>query len=372
MKTLSELIPVFLVSMSIGGLIMPLLAKLLASKSLIDRKSRRKIHVREVPTMGGVGFVLAFLFTILMFGTKDQLLAHRFELITLTVMFLVGMRDDIIELSPLSKILAQLIPAAMIIYFSGLSITSLYGFLNINTLHPWVSVVLTLFVILGLTNSFNLIDGMDGLASTIALLAIIFFGTWFFLLGYTSLAFICTAFAGSLIAFLYFNWQPAKIFMGDSGALVLGFLISILAINFMELNSHLSEKFFFHFSATIGTAVSVLIIPIFDTSRVVLIRLLKGRSPFIADKNHTHHTLMKLGFTHSQTTLTIAGVNLVFIALSVLLRHQSDYVVLPILILLAVNLSLILDYVLIRKIKMEKGKVVTKPMTLTKSNRQAS
>jgi UDP-GlcNAc:undecaprenyl-phosphate/decaprenyl-phosphate GlcNAc-1-phosphate transferase len=171
---------------------------------------------------------------------------------------------------------------------------------------------------------------LDGLAGTIGCIILVCLGIWFFEIGNAPLCLVSFTFSGSLLAFLYFNWQPSKIFMGDTGALMIGLLISYLAIKFININYALSEGHPFKFSSSVGTAVCLLIIPIFDTLRVIIIRLRKFQSPFKADKNHVHHQFIGLGFSHAKSVLFIASISIFFISIAVLLRRQPDWVMISI------------------------------------------
>jgi len=351
---------------------MPLLIKLFSRKSIVDRKDSRKIHQREVPTMGGTGFFLAFILTILLLGSFEQLAAHRVELLTISVMFVVGLRDDLIELKPISKLIAQLVPAILLIYLTSLVFTSLNGFLGITAIPYWAGLSLSLLTIVGLTNSFNLIDGLDGLAGSLALLASVVFGTWFYIQGIEFYSFIAFAFAGSLAGFIYYNWQPAKIFMGDTGALVIGFLLSILAIKFIDINTALPTGTLFKFNAGIAFTISVLIIPVFDTIRIIAVRIISRKPLFSADKNHTHHMLLRLGLSHSQSTLILLAINLGFVSLVFFLDFLGDNILIPILAILVLTFSLLIKVLLDRKISKQTPVGKSTWLEVIKSERKAS
>ena len=363
---------ILLVSLAVTGLLMPMLIKLFSLKRLVDKTERRKIHERDIPTMGGAGFFAAFMVTFLLLGSYEHLAAHRVELLTISVMFVVGLRDDLIELKPISKLIAQLVPAFLLIYLTNLVFPSLYNFLGINDIPYWLGVLLSLLTIVGLTNSFNLIDGLDGLAASLALLGSVAFGTWFYFQGVEYYSFIAFAFAGSLMGFLYYNWQPAKVFMGDTGALVIGFLLAILAIRFVEYNAILPAGTFLKFNSGITMAVSILIVPIFDTLRIIVVRLLKRKSPFVPDKNHTHHMLLRLGFTHAQTTLLLVAVNIAFIALAFSLDFLGDNILMPIIVSLAIILSFVLHYILRKKVSNRNFAADETWLEVNKSSRKAS
>lgn len=367
-----SIIAVVLVAFAITALLMPLLIKIFSQKSITDKKERRKIHVREVPTMGGAGFFLAFTVTLLLLGSFEELAEHRVELLTISVMFVVGLRDDLIELSAISKLLAQLVPAGLLIYLTNLVYPSLYGFLGIDSIPYWFGASLSLLTIIGLTNSYNLIDGLDGLAGSLALIATAMFGFWFFYQGIFYYAFIAFAFAGSLIGFLYYNWQPAKVFMGDTGALVIGFIISILAIRFINYNASLPNETPLKFNSIIAISISVLIIPIFDTLRIIIIRLIKSKSPFLPDKNHTHHLLLRLGLTHAQTSLLLVGVNVLFVGLAFTLDFLGDNILVPILAVVAGLFGIVLTYYIEKRAVSLNNKRKRTTLEVFKSNRKAS
>jgi len=341
---------IILVALSVTALLMPMLIKLFHKKSLVDRIGKRKIHENDIPSMGGVGFFAAFAITVLLLSSYEQLAEHRVELLTISIMFVVGLRDDLIELKPISKLLAQLVPTFFLIYLTNLVFPSLYNFLGIGEIPYWVGVSLSLLTIVGLTNSFNLIDGLDGLAGGLALVGFLAFGTWFYIQGIEYYTLIAFAFAGSLLGFLYFNWQPAKIFMGDTGALVIGFILAIFCIRFIEINASLPKATFLKINSVITMAVSILIVPIFDTLRVITVRLLRRQSPFSADQNHTHHMLLRLGLTHAQTTLLLVGVNIAFILLAFVLDFLGDNILMPIIVGLIIILSVTLHYLSDKKI----------------------
>lgn len=368
----SSIAAILLVSIAITGLLMPMLIKLFSLKKLVDKTTRRKIHERDVPTMGGAGIYAAFMITLLLFGSYEQLATHRVELLTISVMFVVGLRDDLIELKPVSKLIAQLVPAFLLIYLTNLVFPSLYNFLGIGDIPYWLGVSLSLLTIIGLTNSFNLIDGLDGLACSLALLASLAFGTWFYIQGVEYYSFIAFAFAGALIGFLYYNWQPAKIFMGDTGALIIGFLIAILGIRFIEYNAMLPEATFLKFNSGIAITISILIVPIFDTLRVIVVRLLKKKSPFTADKNHTHHMLLRLGFSHAQSTLLLVAVNIAFIVFAFSLDFLGDNILMPIMVSLAILFSLVLNQLVRRRLSHSNFEARGTWLEVNKSRREAS
>lgn len=318
------------VAFSITFLVMPVLIKLLSDWKVFDSPGKHKIHQNYVPSMGGVCIVLGAIFAQVI-GLPLSEWAHlKFFYITIAAMFITGLRDDILTLSPRQKLIGQILPVMLVVLSGDVVLWSFYGtFFEGIIFHDVIAWAITIFVIVILTNAYNLIDGLDGLAGSVGMIVLACFGVWFYLAGDFTMAVISLSFFASLAAFLCFNWEPSRIFMGDTGALVVGLLLSILTIKFINANYALPDSSSIKFTSTIGTAVMVMIIPIFDTLRVIILRLRRFQSPFKADKNHLHHQFLKLGFSHSRTVLVISGIHLFFVALAFALKNRPDSVILP-------------------------------------------
>lgn len=325
------LILYFLTAFTIAILFFPVLIKLLRKWEVFDNPVNHKIHKDFTPSMGGVCILLGVLFTLLISLPFQEWSKFKYFFVGLAAIFITGLRDDILVLDPKHKLIGQLLPVFILVVFGQFTLTSFYDISDI-VFPIWISWLVTIFTVIILTNSFNLIDGIDGLAGTISLVILVFFGCWFFMADYFYLSTIAFAFAGSIAAFLFFNWQPSKIFMGDTGALSIGFVISYMVVQFINYNYQLPYESTIRFKASISTAICVLIIPIFDTFRVIILRLRKLQSPFKADQNHLHHQLLNLGFSHHKTTLTLATINIFFIVLLFILRNQPDKLILPIMV----------------------------------------
>lgn len=298
--------------------------------------------------MGGVCILLGFFFTLLISFPLQEWINYKYFFIGLALMFITGLRDDILTLDPIRKLLGQLLPIFLIVVFGGLLITSFYGISQI-IFPAWVSWIVTIFTVVILTNSYNLIDGVDGLAGSISLIIFIFFGSWFLLADQYYLAVMAFAFAGSILAFLFFNWQPSKIFMGDTGTLAIGFVLSYMAIQFINFNFGLPVESTFRFKASVSTAICVMIIPIFDTLRVIIFRLRNFQSPFQADRNHLHHQFLNLGFSHRKTTILLSFINISFMVLAFSLKSQPDKYILPTVIIACLVINHSLKYALFKK-----------------------
>jgi UDP-N-acetylmuramyl pentapeptide phosphotransferase/UDP-N-acetylglucosamine-1-phosphate transferase len=310
--------------------------------------------------MGGIPIFFGAVFALIIWLPAEHFIDVRYLFMSLSLIFLTGLRDDLVPLPASIKLAGQIIPACIIIYWGNVELTSLYGF-GSDTLFPGiVTWLLTLFTIVVLTNSFNLIDGLDGLAGTISLIILLSFGIWFYLLGNNVISAISFAAIGSLVAFLLFNWQPSRIFMGDTGALLLGFLLTCLAIVFINTNYYLAPDDPLKFTSSVATCLAVMIIPILDTIRIFIIRLSQGRSPFQADKKHLHHELIRLGMSHQGAVLTLGGINLLFIAMALIFRNFSDIIIFPILLCMVI---LVLTAIKAASIRENKRNQILKPQT---------
>src|SRR5690606_20623805 len=205
--------------------------------------------------------------------------------------------DDLVVLSASKKFIGQVVAASIIIHLGGIRLDSMYGLFGFDDVPEAFSLAMTYLTIIVVINSFNLIDGIDGLAASLGIMTMLVFGTYFFMAGYQAYALLAYSLCGSLVAFLIFNHHPAKIFMGDSGSLMIGLINSILVIKFINVASDSSVVVPIASAAAVG--ISILIVPLVDTLRVFGIRIFKGRSPFSPDRNHIHHMLLSKGLSHA-------------------------------------------------------------------------
>ncbi len=298
----------------------PVIIKVAKEKKFFDEPDERKVHKSVIPTLGGLGIFGGFILATLMgvpAALSNQL---QYFIASLMVIFFLGIKDDILVISASKKFIGQLIAAGIIIKFGGIQINSMHGFLGINEIPHIASIILTLFTIIVITNSFNLIDGVDGLAGTLGLLTSVIFGLYFLMIGQLMYAVMAFALCGSLVAFLIYNFSPAKIFMGDTGSLLIGLLNAIFVIKFISVASDPQMNINFPLQATPALGFAVLMVPLFDTLRVFSLRIIKRRSPFSPDRNHIHHFLLDLGLDHKMITIVCVTANILFIALAYVLQ----------------------------------------------------
>ena len=324
----------------------PVIIQVAKQKKLFDEPDERKVHKTVIPTLGGLGIFGGFIIALLTCTPPNLAGQLQFFVAAFVVIFFLGLKDDILIISASKKFIGQIIAAFIIIKFGGIQINNMGGFLGIHEIPNFAGIVLTFFTIIVITNSFNLIDGVDGLAGSLGLLTTIVFGTYFYLIGELAFSVMAFALSGSLISFLIYNFSPAKIFMGDTGSLLLGLINSILVIKFINVAGITEGQFALKSAPAIGFAI--LMIPLFDTLRVFGLRILDRRSPFSPDRNHIHHFLLDLGFNHKQITLSCIGANIIFIALAYFLQDLGTTIVMG--VLLAVTLSL-MSYIFLQRKK---------------------
>ncbi|MFN8242813.1 MAG: MraY family glycosyltransferase [Ferruginibacter sp.] len=322
----------------------PVIIQVAKDKKLFDEPDERKVHKNVIPTLGGLGIFAGFIIALLMGVPKNMASELQYFAAAATAIFFLGIKDDILVLSASKKFIGQLIAAGIIIKFGDIRITSMYGFMGLHEIPYTASVVLTIFTVIVITNSFNLIDGVDGLAGSLGVLTTLVFGIYFYFAGPATLPYAVMAFAlaGGTLAFLIYNFSPAKIFMGDTGSLLLGLINSILVVKFITVASNPVANFPIESAPAIGFAI--LMIPLFDTLRVFGLRILDRRSPFSPDRTHIHHFLLDLGLSHRAVTLTCVTLNIGFIALAYFLRHLGTTTLLGILLVSAFTFIGIIYY----------------------------
>jgi UDP-N-acetylmuramyl pentapeptide phosphotransferase/UDP-N-acetylglucosamine-1-phosphate transferase len=335
-------------------LIIPVIIKYSLEKNMVDIPGRRKIHKKITPSMGGIAIFLGFFIASLIWIDMTQWKDIRLILIALFVIFFIGVRDDLVPLRPYMKLLGQIMAGSLLFLLFDLRLKSFYGLLGFYDNMPMlVSYVITIFTIIVITNSFNLIDGLDGLAGTIATIALLAFGVSFFLAGDMIFAVLSFSMLGAIVAFLFFNWEPSEIFMGDTGALVIGMTLAILAIHFIDLQYNLPADHPFRFNARIAGAISFIIIPLADTLRIFILRLTRKQSPFTPDKSHIHHNIMRLGYSHGKSTLLLGSIQIIFIAFAIFAKGFNDNYIILTIILLCILLSIVLDRIIQNRVMKE-------------------
>ena len=317
----------------------PKLIELAQMKKLFDDyKDERKIHNGFIPNIGGAAIIIAFLVSFSLHPASSQLAGFEYLVAASIIVMAIGLKDDLLVISSHKKLLGEMIIATIMIFGAGVTINSFGGVFGVHELPYAVSVLASYAVIIVLINAMNLIDGIDGLAASVTAAASLLFGIWFFMAGHYSL-FVCSLVVSvCYTAFLVYNWSPAKVFMGDTGSLFAGFMLSFLAIHFLETGVYGSTIASWQAAVPV-VLVAVLVIPLYDTLRVFLIRLWKKTSPFEADDNHVHHHFIRHGFTHSQSTMILIAINLFILGTTLFL---AQYLTINWLLFTVVALALVL------------------------------
>jgi UDP-N-acetylmuramyl pentapeptide phosphotransferase/UDP-N-acetylglucosamine-1-phosphate transferase len=326
---------------------------------LFDEPSEdRKIHRTRTPKLGGVAIFTSVLLASFLFLSYTSLPHVNFILFACFILFILGVTDDLVGVNPAKKIFAQTIAVLVITILGDYRFTSFGGLFGLTAMPYALSIALSSLFILFLINAFNLIDGINCLAGGIGLLACFTFAFFFSEMRQEGLLFTSLAMCGALAAFLLYNRTPARIFMGDTGSILLGFIISLFSINFIELNASpggghpitgtmMAVKGHAVVHSPIGLVFALLIIPMFDTLRVFTIRLFRRKSPFLADRNHIHHRIIDLDLTHLQSTGILLIANIV--ALLLALMPVSTEILILCLTIYALALNGLLTFLHIRR-----------------------
>jgi len=313
-------------------------------KRLMDDPDHRSSHTNRTPTLGGVAFFYTLIFALFFIKDWNLLQEGLYIIPGLTILFIIGLKDDLVVISPGAKLMAQVLAVVFILVNPSFTIHSLNGFLNINEIPYYLYLLIAGFMMLTIINSYNLIDGIDGLASVVGIVIMIIYTTIFYLTEEYYFALISITLNASLMAFLGFNLSSdKKIFMGDTGSLIVGFIISILTLKFLALKPQVYTELPFLLENAPLIAISILIVPLFDTARVFAIRIANKKAPFSPDRNHTHHVLIDYwGLTHKQASFIIGCFNLLFVILFIVLGSTAKNLG---MVIMLVSIVVILSYI---------------------------
>jgi UDP-GlcNAc:undecaprenyl-phosphate GlcNAc-1-phosphate transferase len=295
-------------------LAIPAIIRVADEKKLFDLPDARKLHTKPIASLGGVGIFIGLFITSLLTISHQATPEFQYYIASAIVIFFLGLKDDILILSAKKKFLGQMAAAAILVHLGGIRIDNFNSFLGIGDIPEWAAYLVSYATMIVVINAYNLIDGVDGLAGSLGVMAMGIFGSYFYMIGLEAYALLSFSMLACLLAFLLFNYNPARIFMGDSGSLLLGMVNAILVVKFINVAGSVGSVLPLASAAAIG--FSILIVPLLDTLRVFSIRISRKRSPFAPDRNHIHHLLLDRGLTHSQVTLSCVGLNLAFIAMA--------------------------------------------------------
>lgn len=333
----------FLTAFLVTFLVIPKVIFFAERLRLIDLAGKRSSHKGSVPIFGGVAIFAGVIFSLLFWA---ELANIQFILGSLLIVFFVGIIDDLVGLSPIKKLIGQIIAVLIIIYLQELKIDNMYGVLGIYNLPEFISTLFTIFVVIVITNSFNLIDGVDGLAGGIGIISSVGFGFIAFVMNQNDIAMLAFILTGALIGFMRYNLHPARIFMGDTGSMVAGMILSILAINAIQ-EGFVTETLHFSNKGPL-IAIVLLALPLFDSLRVFLNRIRKGKGPLSPGKDHLHHALLDLGYGHKNTAIILCLISALTIFSSYFLLEFDLNISITILAFIC-YLVILLPFYIIRK-----------------------
>ena len=310
------LLGIFLINLMTTFLLIPRIRNTTLKLGYTDTPDARSSHQNTVPTFGGIAFYISLILTLFMLQKEYDNTIIITLLVSISILFFTGFKDDLRNSSPKAKLFGQLLAVSLLMLHSEFYISSLHGFLGIHEMPPIIGIPFSVFLFISIINAYNLIDGIDGLASMVGIVAASSFAVLFYNLDLYFYTGICVALISMLFAFLRFNFSTKKkIFMGDTGSLTIGFVLGILGMRLMTLDFETVSLIGIPRSGIPLLFLTILIVPTFDVSRVIFIRLIKKLSISTPDRNHIHHLLIDAGLTHKKASSLLGLVNISLVGL---------------------------------------------------------
>lgn len=340
------LVILLLGSFIVTYIVMPKIIGVVTYKRLMDNPNARSSHKQMTPSLGGIAFYIVLVLGMYFTQQFDTYKISMSLVPGFLILFVIGLKDDLVVLSPLTKMAAQFAAITFVLIHPAFHIHQLHGFLGFDNISIYVSLPLAGFIMIAIINAYNLIDGIDGLASTVGIVIFTIYGILFYMTGLLFFAGISAVMVGSLLAFLRFNLSSSKkIFMGDTGSLLIGFVIAVMTIRFFSIETQYLKKLPIQLENLPLLVMAILVVPFFDTTRVFTIRILNKRGPFSPDRNHIHHILIDyLKLSHRRASFFIGVVNFLFIAIFFTLCANANNVLLLILMVVCVLLFVYFFY----------------------------
>lgn len=341
------------ISFVIGLIVMPIVIQVFKSLNVLDDPDKRKIHKVGTPSLGGIAIFVALILALLVSLPVNELINFKYLFSGILIIFLLGVSDDLVSLKAKQKLIVQIFAAFLVVYFGNIKLHGFEGLLGITNFGWYFNDIFTIGVFVVMINSYNLIDGIDGLAGSVGIIISLFFAWFFMQTGQLVFAIFSISLFGAILAFLMYNWHPAKIFMGDTGSLTIGFLLMIFMVRFVQTSDSLVS---YSFVSPVSICLALFVLPVYDTLRVFIIRFYNGKSPLAPDRNHTHHVLLKLGYNHSKATIILVSFNLLIIAFAFVLQSLGELPIIFIMGLASLSFGFYLDRKLMKKISKRYGK----------------
>jgi UDP-GlcNAc:undecaprenyl-phosphate/decaprenyl-phosphate GlcNAc-1-phosphate transferase len=337
---------IFLGAMAFSWTVIPSILHVARARHLYDDIGHfRKQHDHGIPRLGGVAIFVSFAMAALVCSMMDNKFPVGYILTAAIILFIMSLKDDLSGVNASTKLVFQILAALILVIWGDIRLTSMYGVLGIYDLPYTISCILSVLVIIMVINSFNLIDGIDGLAGVTGIITHVSFAALFVYTDQYQLALISVIMVGAIAGFLRFNLYKAEIFMGDTGSLFIGLMSVIMAIEFIEGNKFSTAGSPLIYSAP-AIAVAILIGPIFDTLRIFFVRIISGVAPFTADRNHIHHRMLRLGYTHLQTTIILAAINILSIVVTLFFTNLGNYTLILMIFLISMAFNWMVTFLI--------------------------
>lgn len=326
MSNLSVLsIMIVIISFLLVYVIIPNIHRIIKVRNLNDQPNNRSSHFCPTPTMAGVAFYFTIMISLFFIKHFDIENIGNNLIAAITIVFIIGLKDDLVVTSPRDKLTMETIAIIFLLLSNSMHVKTLNGFLGIYELPELLEYCGIIFILLTIINAFNFIDGIDGLASTIAIVIFSVFSLIFYASDLHFYFLISLSVIGMLLAYLYYNFSTTqKIFMGDTGSLLIGFFIGFCTLKFLSMDTSLLSNFTFKAENKLVIVFAVLFMPLFDMFRVIGLRMMEGKSPFKADRNHIHHILIDSGLSHFKVAMTLGFLNYVIIIITLWLSSFLD------------------------------------------------
>ena len=311
-------------SFVVSYILIPKISTIAKISNFNSKPNHRSSHTESIPNIGGVAFYVTLMLSFYFIQKYDSFNTLFSILPGLTIIFIIGLKDDLVIVAPTTKLIAQISSGVFLVFHSSFELLNFKGFLWIFEINYLVGILIVVFVNVLIINALNLIDGIYGLAGIVSIVILSSFFVIFLMLKKYFLCSISIVLIGSILAFLRFNISNSKkIFMGDTGSMLIGFVISILTLRLIAMPSEGLKVLDFQFQNIPFLIFAILSIPLMDLVRVFILRILKGKSPFEADRSHLHHILLDyFKTTHLQTSLIIGFLNLIIVLSFSILIHK--------------------------------------------------
>ena len=358
MSLLLSIITSFIVTLTL----LPIIIRVSKSINVLDQPDKRKIHSISTPSLGGIAIFCGLVAALFFSASFQALAAEKYFIGGILFIFLLGVRDDLSSLQANHKLVVQLFAASLVVFLMDVKIEGLHGLFGVESFGWYFDELFTLFVIVVMTNAFNLIDGIDGLAGSVGTLISFIFAYLFFMEGMVFNSIIALSSGGAILAFLIYNWYPSKVFMGDTGSMMIGFILTVLLIKYLQI-----PIFTLGQASPVALMLSFFVIPVYDTLRVFLIRFFSGKHPLAPDRNHTHHVLLKLGYNHGQATILLVGYNIAIAALVFNLQFIGELWLILSMIVLTTTVGAILDRKVFKREAARMARLISPDMGISKT-----